>query len=149
MNVLVDSSQNEGAPVVFEEHPHYHNLMGRIDYASSLGSLVTNFSLIKAGALHKANGGYLVLQARDVLLQPYVKELFIEQKLALVRTSTIGLTISVLPLAFFQIRLGSVKASPAIRRGLHRVAGRRAFADQHHDAKAGTHPAGRQSRSAG
>ena len=74
INVFVDNSGLEGAPVIYEEHPYYHNLCGRIDHASLMGSLVTNFSLIKAGALHKANGGYLVLNARDVLLQPFAWE---------------------------------------------------------------------------
>jgi lon-related putative ATP-dependent protease len=71
VNVFVDNTDSEGAPLVFEEHPTYHNLIGRIDYASSLGSLTTNFLLLKSGALHRANGGYLVLQARDILTQPF------------------------------------------------------------------------------
>jgi predicted ATP-dependent protease len=72
INLMVDNTDSaDGAPVVYEEHPYYHNLMGRIDYSSTLGQLITNFSLIKAGALHRANGGYLVLQARDLLMQPF------------------------------------------------------------------------------
>jgi lon-related putative ATP-dependent protease len=74
VNLLVDNTDTQGAPVIYEEHPYYHNLLGRIDHTSSLGSLITNFSLIKAGALHRANGGYLVLHARDVLLQPFAWE---------------------------------------------------------------------------
>ena len=74
INLFVDNSEVEGAPVIYEEHPFHHNLMGRIDHASMMGSLVTNFSLIKCGALHKANGGYLVLRARDVLMQPFAWE---------------------------------------------------------------------------
>ena len=74
INLFVDNSQLEGAPVIYEEHPFHHNLIGRIDHASMMGSLVTNFSLIKCGALHKANGGYLVLRARDVLMQPFAWE---------------------------------------------------------------------------
>ena len=74
VNLLVDNTDTQGAPVIYEEHPYYHNLLGRIDHVSSLGSLITNFSLIKDGALHRANGGYLVLYARDVLLQPFAWE---------------------------------------------------------------------------
>lgn len=71
INLLVDSSGNEGAPVVYEENPHFNNLIGRIDHAPTLGALVTNFGLIKPGALHRANGGYLILNARDILMQPF------------------------------------------------------------------------------
>lgn len=70
VNLIVNNNNTEGAPVIYEDHPFYHNLMGSVQYKSSLGSLETDFSLIKAGALHRANGGYLVMNARDVLLQP-------------------------------------------------------------------------------
>lgn len=71
VNVLVDHSQSEGAPVIYEEHPAYNNLVGRIEHMAQMGALVTDFNLIKPGALHRANGGYLVLDARDLLMQPY------------------------------------------------------------------------------
>ncbi len=71
VNLLVDNSDTRGAPVIYEDHPYHHNLIGRIEHQSHMGSLITDFSLIKAGALHRANGGYLVVQARDVLLQPF------------------------------------------------------------------------------
>ncbi len=71
VNVLVDHSQSEGAPVIYEEHPAYNNLVGRIEHMAQMGALVTDFNLIKPGALHRANGGYLVLDARDLLTQPY------------------------------------------------------------------------------
>jgi lon-related putative ATP-dependent protease len=74
VNLLVDHGDAEGAPVVYEDYPYYHNLIGRIDHRTQMGSLVTDFSLIKAGALHRANGGYLALQARDLLLQPFAWE---------------------------------------------------------------------------
>jgi len=67
VNVLVDNSEQEGAPVVFETNPTYYNLMGRIEHKAQFGAMVTDFSMIKAGALHRANGGYLVLHARDLL----------------------------------------------------------------------------------
>jgi lon-related putative ATP-dependent protease len=69
VNLLVDNSETSGAPVVYEDYPYFHNLIGRVDHETHMGSLVTHFTLIKAGALHKANGGYLVVQARDVLTQ--------------------------------------------------------------------------------
>lgn len=70
VNVLVTNESNVGAPVVVENNPTYYNLFGRIDYRARLGTMVTEFDMIKAGAVHKANGGYLVVQARDVLLSP-------------------------------------------------------------------------------
>ncbi len=74
VNLLVDHSETSGAPVVYEEHPTHKNLVGRIEHRSRMGALTTDFSLIRAGALHRANGGYLVLDARSVLLEPYAWE---------------------------------------------------------------------------
>ncbi len=74
VNLLVDNSNTVGAPVVFENHPSYHNLMGRAEHESRMGTLVTHFTLVKPGALHQANGGYLVLDALKVLQQPYAWE---------------------------------------------------------------------------
>jgi lon-related putative ATP-dependent protease len=71
VNVLVDNSQTEGAPVVFEDNPNYMNLIGRVEHIAQYGTLLTDFTLIKAGALHRANGGYLVLDARKVLMSPF------------------------------------------------------------------------------
>jgi len=71
VNVLVDHSQSKGAPVIYEEHPTYNNLIGRIEHLAQMGALVTDFNLIKPGALHRANGGYLILDARQLLPQPY------------------------------------------------------------------------------
>jgi lon-related putative ATP-dependent protease len=70
VNCLVDNTSREAAPVVFEHSPTYYNLFGRIDYKALVGTLVTDLSMIKAGAMHRANGGYLVLQARDLLTSP-------------------------------------------------------------------------------
>ncbi|MCL5958156.1 MAG: AAA family ATPase [Chloroflexi bacterium] len=67
VNVLVNNALTPGAPVVIENHPTYYNLIGRIDYRARLGAITTDFNMIKPGALHRANGGYLVLQARDLL----------------------------------------------------------------------------------
>ncbi|MEI8257896.1 MAG: Lon protease family protein, partial [Deltaproteobacteria bacterium] len=66
-NPLVDHSDAPGAPVVFEPHPTPHNLAGRIEYRSIDGVLVTGVRQIKPGALHRANGGFLILRALDVL----------------------------------------------------------------------------------
>ena len=67
VNLIVDHTDAEGAPMVYETNPSYYNLLGRVEYENRFGMVVTDFSMIKAGALHKANGGYLILQARDVL----------------------------------------------------------------------------------
>ena len=74
VNVLVDLSQSRGAPVVYESNPTYNNLIGRIEQLAQMGALLTDFNLIKPGALHRANGGYLILDARQLLLQPYAWE---------------------------------------------------------------------------
>src|SRR5690606_5728251 len=74
VNVIVDSSALTGAPVVYEDNPTYPNLVGRVEHQSEMGALVTDFNLIKAGALHRANGGYLMLDARKLLMQPYAWE---------------------------------------------------------------------------
>jgi lon-related putative ATP-dependent protease len=67
VNVIVDRSEGRGAPVVVEQNPTYGNLLGRVEHHAHFGALVTHFGLIKAGALHRANGGYLILEADDVL----------------------------------------------------------------------------------
>ena len=70
VNVVVDNSQTSGAPVVEEDHPTYPNLLGRLEHRAQFGALVTDFDLIRAGALHRANGGYLLLDALEVLRHP-------------------------------------------------------------------------------
>ncbi|HEX2728199.1 MAG TPA: ATP-binding protein, partial [Rubrobacteraceae bacterium] len=79
VNALTNGGEPEGdgsrgAPVVYEDNPTYQNLIGRVEYVSQMGALVTDFNLIMPGALHRANGGYLILDARKVLLQPYAWE---------------------------------------------------------------------------
>lgn len=71
VNLLVGREPGENAPVVFEDHPTYQNLLGRVEHVAKLGALVTNFTLIKPGALHTANGGYLLLDAYKLLTQPF------------------------------------------------------------------------------
>ena len=74
INVLVDRNGLAGAPVVAPDHPAYPNLIGRVEHVEHLGALVTDFTLIKSGALHQANGGYLILDAHKLLMEPYAWE---------------------------------------------------------------------------
>jgi len=67
VNLLVDNSRRRGAPVVVEPNPTFANLMGRIEHDVKFGSTFTDFTMLRAGALHAANGGYLVMHARDLL----------------------------------------------------------------------------------
>ena len=67
VNVLVNNRDVKGAPCVFESNPAYFNLFGRLEYKFQYGMATTDFSLIKAGSLHKANGGYIVIDAIDLL----------------------------------------------------------------------------------
>ncbi|MGE0418371.1 MAG: Lon protease family protein [Acetobacteraceae bacterium] len=72
VNVLVTQADHgTGAPVIEELHPTLANLIGRIEYLQMQGALVTNFRLIKAGALHRANGGTILLDARSLLMEPF------------------------------------------------------------------------------
>ena len=74
VNVLIDNSGMTGAPVVVERNPTYYNLIGRQDYRAVLGTMVTDFRQVKPGALHRANGGFLVLHALDVIHSPFAWE---------------------------------------------------------------------------
>ena len=67
VNLLVDDGALKGAPVITDYNPTYYNLLGRIDYENEFGAVTTDFTLVRAGLLHQANGGYLILQAHDVL----------------------------------------------------------------------------------
>jgi len=71
-NLLVPRTADEGAPVVYEQNPTFQNLFGHVDFASFQGSSYTSYRLIRPGALHKANGGYLLLEADKLLTQPLV-----------------------------------------------------------------------------
>ncbi len=74
VNILVDNIETKGAPIVFEDNPTYQNLIGRIEHIARMGTLLTDFTLIKSGALHKAIGGYLILDAEKVLSNPFAWE---------------------------------------------------------------------------
>lgn len=71
INLFVDNSDVKSAPVVFESNPTYYNLAGSIEYQNEMGVMKTDFTMIKPGALHRANGGYLILLAKDILSNPY------------------------------------------------------------------------------
>ncbi|WP_444989070.1 Lon protease family protein [Halomonas mongoliensis] len=70
LNLIVDNADTQGAPVIYQDLPGHQHLVGRIEHHVHNGTLLTDYSLIRAGALHRANGGYLVLDVRAVLTQP-------------------------------------------------------------------------------
>jgi len=74
VNLIVEHAAGGPAPVVYEDEPTYERLIGRIEQRVEMGTLVTEFSMVRAGALHRANGGYLLLDARKVLMQPMAWE---------------------------------------------------------------------------
>lgn len=74
INVLLGHDRNGGAPVVHADLPAHHQLVGRIEHRAHLGALETDFTMIRAGALHQANGGYLILDALKLLVQPFAWE---------------------------------------------------------------------------
>jgi lon-related putative ATP-dependent protease len=71
VNVVVDNGGRQGAPVVYEDNPTYQNLVGRVEHLARFGALITDFNLILAGALHRANGGYLILDAERLIAGGY------------------------------------------------------------------------------
>ena len=120
-NVVVEHGGSPGAPVVHEPHPSYDNLFGRVEYTSEQGALVTSYRNIRAGALHRANNGYLILEADKLLTEPFAwdalkralhsRELKIESPWAdLGRLTTVTLTPEVIPLAVKVVLIGSRRA---------------------------------------
>jgi len=118
VNILVDNSDAQGAPVIYENNPTYQNLIGRIEHMATMGTLYTDFTLIKPGALHQANGGYLVLDVEKVLTNPFswdglkralnareIRVAGIERQLSLV--STISLEPEPIPLDIKVVLVGS------------------------------------------
>jgi len=71
INIFVDNKSTKGAPVIFETNPTYYNLFGKIEGKAEFGAITTDFMMIRSGAIHRANGGYLVIQASDLLKDPY------------------------------------------------------------------------------
>ncbi|WP_299012891.1 Lon protease family protein [uncultured Photobacterium sp.] len=76
VNVIVDNSKTESTPVIYEDNPTYVNLFGRVEHRGEFGAFVTNFTLIKPGAFHRANGGYLLLDVNQLLNKPFVWDVF-------------------------------------------------------------------------
>jgi len=74
INLIVDNADTTGAPVIYENLPSHQSLLGCVENMAMMGALITDFSLIKAGALHRANGGYLILDVEQLLMQPYAWE---------------------------------------------------------------------------
>jgi lon-related putative ATP-dependent protease len=74
VNVLVDNGELKGLPVIVENNPTYNNIMGRMEHEAVFGALVTDFTLIRPGALHRANGGFLVLPVDELLRNPFAWE---------------------------------------------------------------------------
>ncbi|NOV31770.1 Lon protease family protein [Methylomonas sp. ZR1] len=117
-NILVDCKHDgNGAPVIYEPHPIYQNLFGRIEYISDQGTLVTSYRRICPGSLHRANGGYLILDAEKVLTYPFVWEglkralqagrVEIESPYSELGINTITLKPGVIPLNVKVILVGS------------------------------------------
>ena len=71
---MLVSNSSSSAPVVYEDLPNFQNLHGRIENLARMGMLTTHFTLIKPGSLHIANGGYIIIDARRLLMQPYAYE---------------------------------------------------------------------------
>jgi len=71
ISLIVDNTDVHGAPVVFESNPSYYNLIGHVEFEPQFGMLITNLTMLRGGALHRANGGYLMLQARELLMKPF------------------------------------------------------------------------------
>jgi len=100
VNVLVCNKKTKGAPVIYEDNPTYSGLFGQIEHVSRMGTITTDFNLIKAGSLHEANGGYLIINARALLSQPYawdgLKRMLISKEIHLETVEeSMGLTSSV------------------------------------------------------
>jgi len=109
VNLLVDASDQSGAPVIYESNPTYLNLVGRVEQMATMGALITDFSLIKPGVLHRANGGYVIIDADKVLTNPYAwdglkralefRELRIESPMQMMSlTTTVSLEPEPIPL---------------------------------------------------
>lgn len=74
VNLFVDNSNLEGAPVIMDTNYAYSNIFGRLEYENQFGALKTDYTMIKPGLLHKANGGYIILQAKDLIANPMCYE---------------------------------------------------------------------------
>jgi len=94
VNVLVDRKTIEGAPVVFESNPTYHNVFGQIEKRTYMGTVTTDFTMVQSGSLLKANGGYLIMEIESVLMNPFVWEALkraLQNKLIHIEDVAVGL----------------------------------------------------------
>jgi len=100
VNVIVDNLGLKGAPITVESNPTYYNLVGRIEYRATFGTMATDFRQIKGGALHRSNGGFLILEAADVLRNPFAWEALMRAlSTGQVRIENLGEQYSSLPTA--------------------------------------------------
>ncbi|MBF8659336.1 Lon protease family protein [Pseudomonas putida] len=117
-SLVVGHHHDGGAPVVFEPHPTYDNLFGRIEYSTDQGALYTSYRQLRPGALHRANGGFLILEAEKMLGEPFVwdalkralqsRKLKMESPLGeLGRVATVSLTPQVIALNVKLVIIGS------------------------------------------
>ncbi len=116
-NIIIDYKEETGAPVIYEPNPTYQNLFGRIEYSNDQGTLTTNYQRLCAGSLHKANGGYLILDADKLLNTPFVWEglkralksscIEIESPYSELGINTVTLKPEVIPLNIKIILVGS------------------------------------------
>ncbi|MFJ3075326.1 MULTISPECIES: Lon protease family protein [Pseudomonas] len=117
-SLVVGHYADGGAPVVFEPHPTYDNLFGRIEYSTDQGALYTSYRQLRPGALHRANGGFLILEAEKMLGEPFVwdalkralqsRKLKMESPLGeLGRVATVSLTPQMIPLNVKLVIIGS------------------------------------------
>lgn len=91
VNLFIDNSNLDGAPVIMDSNYSYPNLFGRLEYENCYGSLRTDYTMLKPGLLHNANGGYLVMQARDIVSN----QLCYETLKKVLRTKELGIENSV------------------------------------------------------
>ena len=87
INLFVDNSETKHAPIVFASNPTYYNLLGSIEYRNEMGVMKTDFTQIKPGLIHEANGGYLIILAKDILTMPYawkgLKRALLDEKISI------------------------------------------------------------------
>lgn len=117
VNVFIDRSEQNGAPLCYETNPNPFNLIGKVEYRFQMGMAITDFMMIKPGALHKANGGYLILDALDLFKNPFSydilkralknKEIRIEDPLESYRISSTTLKPEPIPLSVKVVIIGS------------------------------------------
>jgi len=117
VNILVDQKSLKGAPVIFETNPTYHNVFGQIEKRAHMGTIITDFAMVQAGSLLRANGGYLIMEIESILMNQFVWEalkralqnklLFIEDLASGLGYGTSSLRPEPIPLEVKVILLGS------------------------------------------